>query len=463
MAIQDTYFLNYEKALEVAKQQNKIDPWKVQICYYDGKKVENTLPNLIHLPLDDFINSLTYGMHRLPQEINFENTSLSQEEQNEITLFFMYALEEIEIIRDNINTQAIKLIKEAKLNFNEQLRVYIPAHAMTQVMQHVAKAIAFEFESMGCKVLYNLNQGTQNFFIPKLLEFNPHIIMNINHLNNEFLSKDVFNFVWFQDLMPFLQDPNPNNLRERDIIFSLLPIFDKLLERKNIPYYRQGFCVNEQIYKLNPNIKRSKKIVFIGSSYKKNIPDTPSIKKASDELKKMFLDGKSFNEETSLSIAKKYKLDFHFVHHRFIPYIIRDIGVLELCKIQTDYEIEIYGYGWETYSELKAYYKGILKYGQEIADIYNSATFSFAPHQQYTLQQRTFEAAACGAIPIVYDSREISKEDSYEEALCYYRTLVDLEQILNNDTPQKDFTKLLKDHTYKAFVDKMLTIVKENT
>ncbi|MEN4045783.1 glycosyltransferase [Sulfurimonas sp. NWX367] len=460
---EDTYFLDFEEAIRIASQQNRQNLSVLQACYYAGEKIETDFENLIHLPFESFVDTLSKGVHRLPTKIDFTNLDISDEVKEEIEDSFQSLLTQTNSIRKILNEEYVKALKNRKLNFNEPWRFYLTAHSNSQVLQYVAKAIAETLESMGYSVFFDLRNGTEDMSCSKnIFLFNPHVTINLNAMNTWQIADDVFNFVWFQDPMPFLMDGKQVQIRKKDFVFSLLPIFDEMLKRKGIPFERQGFCINEKIYKNNPEIKREKKIVFIGSSYLKSIPYKENIKLAVKELEKIFLEGDSFTDELTALISEKYELNVNFVSTRLIPYIVRDIGLLKLCKINSDYKIEIYGHGWDVYEELKPYYKGSLKYGKEIANVYNSATFAFAPHQQYTLQQRTFEASACGAIPIVYDCREISDEDSYEEALCYYKTTQDLEKILTADIPEKDFSRLLQSHTYKSFAKKILKIIEDN-
>ena len=460
---EDTYFLDATEALRVASMENRSASNLLQVCYYAGEKIESELVNLIHLPFENFVDNLSQGIYRLPTKIDFTGLEISPEIKLDITNNFNILLEQAKQLRSEYNMAYFNAIKERKLNFDEPLRFYLPTASQTQVMQHVSRAIANTLKSMGYDVILDVRhqiedtQCLKNIFLA-----NPHVTININNMFNNFLSEDVFNFVWFQDPMPYLLDETEVEIRKRDFVFSLLPMFDTMLERKKIPYQRQGFCINEQVYKRNPNIKRERKIVFIGSSYLKFVANSKEALAATEEVTKVFLEGKAFTQDIIEDISKRYHMSKDFVESRFIPYVVRDIGLMQLCNLDIDYEIEIYGWGWDVYKELKPYYKGVLEYGNEIAEVYNSATFAFAPHQQYTLQQRTFEASACGAIPIVYDCRDISDEPSYDEALCYYKTTQDLENILKSDIPKKDFTKLLEHNTYSSFVKRIIEIIQKN-
>ncbi len=461
---EDIYFLNAQKALEVASQLNRSeDGYRLQVCYYEGEKLETNLVNLVHLPIENLVDGLANGIYNLPTVINFDGLELSASVRYQIESHFNLSIHQAKILREQKNYLYAQNFKNAKLDFKEPLRFYLMGHVQTRVMRHVAKNIADKLDEMGFSVYFELFYGIEDHqCIKNLSLFNPHVCVSINHLNNEHLNQEVYNMIWFQDPMDILYNKSEIQLRERDYIFSLVPMIDERLEAKNVPFERQGFCVNQTIYHQNTSITREKKIVFIGSSYAGTLKNTENEKEAVKKLQAMFVKGETFTQETISALSNDYALDAGHVESRLIPYVARDFSLLELCKMQTKYRIEIYGWGWDKYEQLKPFYKGILAYGQEIADVYSSATYAFAPHQQYTLQQRTFEASACGTIPIVYDCRDISQEESYEDALCYFKSLKDLENILTADVREKNFNRLLQNNTYESFVKKILSKIKSN-
>lgn len=469
----DTYFLDSKEALRIALQKNRVSTDNInvdglQICYYSGKKLKKSPINCINVPIKKIVKYFSNTKNRFPKDIDFTKSKYKTIEQQQL---FKDAIETIFIEVDKtINakiSRKVYNIRKLKLNFNgEVLRVFVPACRETTVMQHVARSISNMFKNLGYDVLFDIQNDMQDCrplpLLKKLYKFNPHIIININHINNSYLSKDVFNFVWFQDPVSVLVDDSKIVLRERDYIFSLLSEFDNLLQAKNISFLRQSFCINSKEYKQNNSIKRKKKIVFIGSSYLKMLGNGEFDKKLLEHLITLFEQGVIFTYEVVNNILNQFNVDKMFLTSTLIPFIIRDRSVRWLCNTQTKYDIEIYGWGWDVYDDVKPYFKGALDYGSDIADVYNSAEFVLAPHQHYILQQRVLEASACGCIPIVYDIRDLTDENIYPEALCYFKTFSDLEDILNSKTPiKKDSSKLLKDNSYKAFAKKIIKIVKK--
>ena len=338
------------------------------------------------------------------------------------------------------------------------------ASANTNVLQYVSKNIAKTLEKMGYEVVFKLYYGIEDMgYFKDMADFNPHVQININHLHNHYLNESIFNIIWIQDAVTMLFDDKKIPLRKRDFIFTLVKDFEDLLKKKGIESLRQSFCVNDDEYKLYPDIKREKKIVFIGSSYSKHVKDDENIRRVIDHLSRAFQNGETFMQDKIDKISKEFNVDKTELTTRIIPFVIRDVSVLMLCNIDSDYEVEIYGYGWEDYDSIKEHYKGEPKYGEDIAKVYNGATYAFSPHPEYILQQRVFEASACGAIPIQYDCRDICDEDPYNEAFIYFRTQEDLARILKDPVPKKDFSRLLKENSYEYFVQKILKIVKDNT
>lgn len=459
----DTYFLNPQEALAVATEQNRWgeNNYNLQVCYYDGEIIESEFSNLIHLSLDNLVDELAQGVYRIPTKLDFTGLEISDSVKDDILANFNQSIAHAQNYREQYNFHYVQALRSMKLNFNEPLRFHIMASTSTQVMQYVAKGIVDELESSGYNVFFDLRDGAEDSTcFRRLLQFNPHVTICLNHLNNGFLGPDVFNFIWFQDPMPMLLNDEEVQLRDRDYVYSLVPAIDKLLDKKGIPYERQSFGINTNIYKKYENIKREKKIVFIGSSYAKQIPDGHL--ELIDYLANAFHDGVVFTEEKIHNISAEFNIDKATLESRVIPFIVRDMSVIQLCRMRSEYEIEIYGFGWDQYSDVAPYFKGPLQYGDDIAKVYNSATFAFAPHQQYVLQQRVLEASACGAIPIVYDCRDLADEP-YEEALVYFKTFNDLQNILlNKNVPQKDFTRLLEENSYKSFVGKILKVIGEN-
>lgn len=471
---EDIYFLNPQEALRVASQQNRYNSGaSLQICYYNGEKIDSNLPNLIQLPLNNLLDSLAHGIYRIPSQINFDGLELSTEIQTEIEMSFKLSIEQVKIYRKKLNAEYFQKSKNAKPDFSEPLRFYIHASSNTDVMQYISKNIADTLKSMGYDVLFNLYIGIEDRGCLKTLcEFNPHATININHLNNEYISKDTFNFVWFQDLMPVLINENKIDLRERDFIFHLTEGLEKIINKKSIKSKYQPFCMDENKYKARKDIKKEKKIVFIGSSYSEKLKPF----KTDSKFEKIYNEAvEIFERKSYLKDLKhkdsdiRYLMDKYNKSEKYIGniygYIIRDYCIEKLCSVASDYEIEVYGYGWENNDIVKPYFRGVVENGEDVSKIYNGATYGYCPGG-YILMQRTLESAFSETIPLVLDTRA-DMQDIYdtrtEEAIEFFH-IKDLENILTKDAPKDKKYDYIKEHySYRHFAQKFVDIIKKGT
>jgi hypothetical protein len=455
--IEDTFFKDPLEARRIAQQKNTFyfnrNVVSTQICYYTGeKKLINTPYNCIYVPTDDMLNFFVNTKYRLPTKIEIDvSPSLLQDIKREIVKKIHHEVEKTTHLHPDFS--------------EKKLRVFIPACRDTIVLKNVSKAIAKAFENFDVDVRFHIQENDLEacstlHSIRDFIDFNPHILFLINHLEHDkYKSQGLFRFIWFQDRVDALYDDKFVYLQEREYIFSLLREFQEALNKKNIPSERQGFCANELIFKKNPNIIREKKIVFIGSSYADK-GDSVSAE-IIDELIAAFSNGSLSNRQTRDAIFQEYLLSHPNLATEAVEFVVRDLSVLWLCSIESHYKIEIYGDGWDKYDTIKPFYKGVVPYGKKLADIYNSATFALAPHSLYLIQQRTLEAAACGCIPILYDIRSFSDEIFYDEAVEYFKTQQDLATILTYEPQKKDFSRLLNENSYTTFAKKMLDKVQQ--
>ncbi len=467
MNYEDTYFLNAKEALRVAELQNKNDTYHLQICYYEGEKVDSTLVNLVHLPLETLGEDLIHGTYRLPTKLDFTGLNLSSEIELNIKLHFNTTLEQAKLLRAELNAQYLHNIKTAKPSFNEPLRFYLTANSNTRVMQHITQNIVNALLKSNIKVLFDLYYGIEDSgSLKKLSEFNPHATININHLNNSFLNDLVFNFVWIQDNFAIEQFSKIIKPRKKDFIFHLVRALNKHLYLHNINSQYQGFCIDTDIYKEREDIQRKNKIVMIGTSYKKDFDALKHPKK--DEIAETLLDNYITGVvDTTWKLHKQFaslKVYYNIEEVELgaiIRYIERDGFLLYIASLSTDYELELYGWGWEDYPTLQENFKGILSYGEDISKVYNSAKYTLVLGG-YALQQRTLEAAASGCVPLIYDSRhnEEGSEDHncFEESLLFFKKPDDILSLLNKEH-NLNLNCIVKANSYETFTDKILTII----
>lgn len=466
MEYADTFFLDPNEALKVAQQYNKRDRYTLQVCYYDGVIPEHNLPNLIKVSLDNLIDELALGIHRLPTAINFDGLELSSSVQASIIENFIFSVKQAQIIRNELNKHYLDTLRNVKLDFSEPLRFYLMASAYTQVMQFISKNIADTLKMMGYDVLFHLDYGTLDPYCNKLLkEFNPHVTININHLNNTMISDDVFNIIWIQDHFA-LNRIDSSRIRKRDNLFHLVKNLGHRLKNRGIKSTYQPFCINTNIYRIMEDIKKEKKIVFIGTSYIKAF-NTVKIKKKDKIVKEIyddFLSNGFISKEDRIKYINKIgisKAEFSNI----MNYVERDMALLyiirQIITFLPDFCIEVYGWDWDVYDDIAPYYKGVLNYGEDIAKVYNSAQYSLVLGG-YVLQQRTLESAASGCIPIILDPRKNSADEDSEcfnESLLFMQKPDDIVDLLKENR-EVNLKCIVEKNSYKSFVDKIVKTIK---
>lgn len=479
---QDTYFLDAKTALKVALQANEVNTSSenvkgLQVCYYEAEQPLKDAPqNCIFVPLDNVYNYFVTTKNRFPNEVNFDNTEFSQDERELLNTSIHQILYKSRVERAELIDILMKQVKELKPDFSDKkLRVFVPACRETTVIKNISENIAKTFEKMGYDVCFfiqdNAMQGCVDIlpYIHTLHEFNPHIIVNINHLNNEYLNDEVFNFVWFQDTMPLFLDPNYKLMsRKRDFFFGLTRGLVNGINRLGADAELLDFCIDLEVYK-NMELKREKKVVFIGSSYKQmieNLKKDKEFKAIFDVIvknlhKNIILPGGG-NHPLLVDLRNTYKKDTHYIN-LINTYIHRDYILEQICNIaHSDYKIEVYGYGWEDNPIINKYYKGPLKFGEEIANVYNKTTYVLCVGS-YILMQRTLEGMACGAIPLILDVRENDSEYNPEYEKCFqFFNLNNINEILKQEPAHVDAgQKLLFEHSYEKLVQRLIAFVHE--
>jgi hypothetical protein len=338
-------------------------------------------------------------------------------------------------------------------------------------MQYVARDIADAFIARGYNVYFELSLGIEDEGCSKKkLEFNPHVTININHFNNLSISDDVFNFVWFQDNMPMLTNNEDIHKRERDFSFVYHSMYRELLIKKDFPknkiFDQKIIPVNTSLFYLDENIKREDKVVFVGTYYK-NGDYFEALKESIDtKITTMVEEGISLSQENLQSVLNN---DLLSNDKEFIDYIQqkyqRNITVSWLCDSAK--EIEIYGYNWEESGD-----KNIIKNFKGLAEksklntIYNSAKYAVSASGSVINTQRLGEIIHAGAIPIMYDSRELTDEvQTWDDECLYFKTKKELMYILDNNILPKKYRskKMLEHFTYNSFMDTILNIVQDTT
>jgi hypothetical protein len=475
--ILDTYFFNLGEALQEAQKQNTSGIFNdLQICYYNGPEMPNNpYPNLISLPIDNICDYMSETPNRIIRKIQFDST-FTQEEQSKMTILISDLQKIAWRNKAAIGDEYRKVIKELKPDFNDQkLRVLFLTTRTTTVLQYVSKNLADAFDSLGHDTLVSIEENAMQswgandshnnsdfaWHLKNIYEFNPHIIFNLDWINNSFLGDDVFNFIWFQDPMETLYNEEKINLRDRDFFYSLNDVIDNLLNKHHIPFKRQGFCVNSKVF-YDRKLERENKIVFIGSSlvyFEEAYNDV-----AYNLYYKIRNDIKTNPKEISRSYIEKLSqqssLSYDYILTNIYVHALREVLVEYICT-QKKIKVEVYGRRWENNEIVKPFFKGEIPHGEEVAKVYNSAKYALAGvHPYEKALQRVPEVLACGTIPIMYDIRPfIEEEYEYDEVILKFNYYDELLEYLVKEPPSKDLDNIIESFSFKHLANDILKTV----
>jgi len=228
----DIYFLNNEKAYKQAMLQETFGEYNnLQICYYSGDKLDDAPINLIHVKIEEIYEYFSETSNRIPEAIDSGDMGISSNDKELITNYIKKALSNAHKKRTAFGLLYQNEILKMKPNFSEPLRFIFIASRIEPKVQKMAKKMANVLKQKGFEVfiskeensMQSWGQSTNNTFfawhLKNILDFKPHCIINFNAINNEFLPKKVFNFIFIEDQTK-VSSIKKKDLRKKDFIFT---------------------------------------------------------------------------------------------------------------------------------------------------------------------------------------------------------------------------------------------------
>ena len=473
----DTLFFDAQKALKTALKFNEVEtipdhPVKaLQICYYIGDKLEEKeIPkNCIHIELENLYNYFVTTKNRLPQIIDIAswemNISEAQILAENINAILTCVIEE----RNNLVSIYAKKIIEQSANFNDQkLRIFIPTIRESTVIQYVSKNLSEAFGT-DCEVLYYIaDELGDQYPLAKyyyMYEFNPHIVITIDFIENHVINENTLLFCWMQDPMAILTNDEPIKKRKNDFYFVLLNRFGKSLIKKGIEdkkIYFQPFSTNPNIFYKKSTIKKENKIVFLGSDY--SFEKNTNITNRCIYETISYIDTNTLTKDKMVELALKYNFAPDYFDTFVVVSLVRRRVIEWVCSLK-NITVEVYGTDeWKQNKIVSPFYKGLLPYGEEMANVYNSSKYAIAVHPFYRYQQRVIEISACGSIPVIYKGHLCNEDEifTHENNVLSFSTLEELKNCIG-EKPINDSKQISQEISYKNLATKIINITKENT
>jgi len=446
----DSIFYDPNTALEVARQQNRVarTQWAsgLQVCYYAGNTVLLDAPeNLIHVPLECLGEFFAETRLRLPTAVVLPSPKLHDDPQERLNRHRFATQVQRAINEAGRRTERLMYeLKQAMANrrvtvsTDEPLRVFASASTATTVMQYGTRGMLDAFARMGHQTRLSTEQNDMervcaHEFQREALEFNPHVVFNINHQNHELTPHGGVNVIWWQDQMECLTRGARLTWRDNDLVYVVMTNrFAPLLEATGLPRERikvQPFCIDRSLFNDDHAGERADKAVFVGSSYGAALSNEPKEKRLLGELEERFTAGESLTDASVIEASIRHGVTQDHALRSVQFYVARDLPVRWLCQ-QRDVPVEIYGRDWQRDPLVAPYFKGELPQGRPIAELYRSARWALVLHPELINHQRLGEVGACGCIPLVYDCRHQADGPFWEDQALYFRTPAQLRAAL---------------------------------
>ncbi|HEX3133737.1 MAG TPA: hypothetical protein VHX44_09180 [Planctomycetota bacterium] len=451
---QDSIFYDPTKALEIARQQNRVarTHWisGLQVCYYVGNTILLDAPeNLVHVPLESMAEFFSETRLRLPAAVVLPNPSPQDDPQerlnrNRFATLVQRAMNEAGRRMERISHERTKARASQRVTVatDEPLRVFAGASTSTTVMQYCTRGMLDAFARLGHQTRLSIEQNDMericwHEFQRESLEFHPHIVLNINHQNQELTPPGGVNVIWWQDQMECLTKGARLRWRDNDLVYVVMTNrFAPMLEATGLPRERikvQPFCIDRSLFNDEHagEYQREDKVVFVGSSYCTTLSNEANEKKLLAELEERFTAGEGLTSEIVIDASRRHGVTQDHAVRSVQFYVARDLPVRWLCQ-QRDVPVEIYGREWQRDPVVAPFFKGELPQGKPIADLYRRARWALVLHPELINHQRLGEVGACGCIPLVYDCRHQADGPFWEDQALYFRTQAQLRTALEH-------------------------------
>ncbi|MBF0137254.1 MAG: tetratricopeptide repeat protein [Magnetococcales bacterium] len=470
--VNNTYFLDGNKARAAARAGLQVKIFNAfpapQICYHsDPTLAGDGLETLIYLPMDHVTNFFLESRLRLPATVDFNPTDPQQVRMAMVVARAVCAT--IQLRRKTL--QQLEMDgRQIKPDFmpGQPWRIYLSTSRWSTVMQHASRNMALAMERLGCDVRFDIEENNlelllMHHILKNYCTFNPHVTININSRNNTWLHPDVFNIVWYQDPMPEINQEKPLPWRQRDIVFSAYPHFDDAIRKTGVrQLHRQDLCVDLNLFRVMQPREERRKVVFMGSSYLNVLKGLPGEELVLRELGDMIEQEMSITSTHIQNLVDRTQLSFLHVSMYLHTHVIRKHTIEWLCELapELDWEVEIYGKGWENMPVVAPYFRGEVPHGPAVAAIYNQARYALAVHQQMVKSQRLAEISACGCIPVLFDDRVNAELPHWDDEILFFKSKVGLRDCLRQE-PKNDPTTIAQAYSYDEFAMRILRMVEE--
>jgi len=389
-----------------------------------------------------------------------------------------------------------------KIKHDQKLNIYFQTSRYTTYLQYSIRDLAEGFKKNGCDVLIEIEKeggavGIRGDICRKnLIDFKPDIIFNINHLRHEYswIPKSIPYITWVQDIMPNIFElSDPTLIGDNDYIYALPTeaVHGRLIKHpifKNSKVEPLSIVLNPDIYfKFDttykydvshvshcnmpleyydvysdiPNSKLSDKQLmfrhFINYTDKFSIPDL------SEVWNNLYKNNK-FRKEFSKNFLKIHNSCKLRIDDQTSSFFVMDLMVKVIKSrilkiiIENNFDIHLFGNGWDLHPWFKEYANGPIKNGTELNQLQNESRINLNLNIGMLSHPKFFEVTGGGNFCLSLDfgnNNYLSEMTFHDNSLVAWfneKNLVEkLRYFLENPEERKQMAHLLQTEVLNKF------------
>ncbi len=467
----DLLFLDPQEAHDTALLQNTVvihqpNIHGLQICYYDGDEFPNAPNNLVRISFDDMLDYFTNSRLRLPQGI-VTPSNTTQEQKAEVCRSFALVLDEVAQRRERLAEQLAAECKSQRPVFKvgESLRVQLFANRYTDDVKADLYNLQRAFDHLACHTHLTIEHDSMEcvddtWLMREALEFNPHVTININDLNNSWLQEEVFNIVWWKDPMQLINFGKSLSWRDRDIVFSTNSNIDRLLRNSGMPSCtRQDYCIDRDVYQHKHKFKRHRKIIFNGDNLLTKAQDVNfSAKQSVSSILQLFESREHLTIQLLESTCKPKNASRSYFWGRIFLGAARIFVLRHISQI-SDIPLEVYGDGWQQEPTIAPYVRGIKAEDHQMAELYSQVSHVFSCGPLDRMARDVACIRACGATPMLLPYWHEKLNNNWQQQSLCIEHIDAIMQKIRDPFQQRDPLAALNHHDYDNFAKIILNII----
>jgi len=454
----DTYFFDKTKAEKVAKQFNIIDGIKnkIQLCYFNG---EGQKDNCIGVPLDNLKQFFLNNSFRTPTHIDFTGSIYedNEQEQDKIVELFYNIFQEIQVVKQATIAKLHKSYLSLEISKSSKNKIaFIGGKTQPDILKyfkHISKYFQY-FNTLTLtqksKIKMVLTIVSMEELYKFILKHKPQYLFFYNEFYPALIHKTIKHIYIvdsFRVCEKILDDTIAMQENKNIIFFVTSKLYKDILKLNNInSTLLPSYITKSQTLSNN---KRKYKVLFIqnyldiSNYYLFEKVKISLLKKIQNNLL-LLKDIQKALQDVNYPILDDLELNIYIQKSIISEYIVKK-SKIDLLLIGSNWRLD----------NSKHIVKDSIKNSKKL---YKQSSYVIVISYQLDSNE-ILSIIQQGAIPIVYDLREeLNNYNKIIEDYClYFKTLTDLELIINMEKKPKKKYDIFLYNQYK--IENMVKII----